>query len=143
MVYQFRTASDDQLFVFNTVDMTWGRASSIVSAPSLGAVENRLANFEFLESGTLVPMGAGAYNFDGRTPETGLENPKAPGPGAGLSTVGIMAVPYDTYLILFLRANVKIKDESFKSNFPEEAQKFIKHRIIQPEAQPQGAVAAA
>ena len=134
MVYQFKTL-DDELFVFNTVDMTWGRASSIATAPSLGAVENRLANFAFHEQGILVPQGAGAYNFDGRTPKT-------EGPGKGLSTVGIMAVPYDTYLILFLRANVKIKDESFKSNFPEEAQKFIKHQIIQPEEknQPQVAV---
>jgi hypothetical protein len=120
LVYQFKT-EDDNLWVFNTVEMTWGRASSIATAPSLGAVENRLANFAFHEQGTLVPMGAGAYNFDGRTPKDGV------------STVGIMAVPYDTYLILFLRANVKIKDESFKSNFPEEAQKFIKHKIIQPE----------
>ena len=129
MIYNFRT-EDDQLWVFNTVDMTWGKASNILASPSIGAVEAKLANYQFTEQGTLVAMGAGAYNFDGRTPKDGL------------STVGIMAVPYDTYLILFLRANVKIKDESFKSNFPEEAQKFIKHQIIQPEEknQPQVAV---
>lgn len=127
MIYQFKT-EDDELFVFNTVDMTWGRASNLVTAPSIGAVENRLANFAYREDdrGTLVPMGGGAYNLDGRTPKT-------EGPGKGLSSVGIMAVPFETYLILFLRANVRIKDESFKSNFPEEAQKFIKHRIVQPE----------
>lgn len=135
MIYQFKTI-DDFLFVFNTVEMTWGRASSLVTAPSLGAVENHLASFVYVEgdNGILVPQGAGAYNFDGRTPKT-------EGPGAGLSTVGIMAVPFDQQLILFLRANVKIKDESFKSNFPEEAQKFIKHKIIQPEEKPSAAVA--
>lgn len=135
MIYQFRVESDDSLFVFNTVDMTWGRASSIATSPSLGAVENHLANFAFHEQGTLVAMGAGAYNFDGRTPKT-------EGEGAGLSTVGIMAVPYDQELVLFLRANVKIKDESFKSNFPQEAQKFIRHKIIQPEEkqQPQATI---
>lgn len=142
MIYQFKT-TDDELFVFNTVDMTWGRASSIATSPSLGAVENHLANFAFHEQGTLVAMGAGAYNFDGRTPKTGLEDPSKPGPGAGLSTVGIMAVPYDQSLVLFLRANVKIKDESFKSNFPEEAQKFIKHKIIQPEEKQQPQVSIA
>ncbi len=129
MRYQFNT-TDDELFVINTVDMTWGRASSIATAPSLGAVENRLANFAFHEQGTLVAMGAGAYNLDGRTPKT-------EGPGAGLSSIGILSVPYDDSLVLFLRANVKIKDESFKSNFPEFMQKGIKHRIIQPEEKPQ------
>ena len=126
MIYQFRTM-DDELFVINTVEMTWGRASNILSSPSVAAVEAHLAKFEFSESGTLIPMGAGSYNFEGRTPET-------KGLGAGLSTVGIMAVPFDSYLVLFLKANVPIKDETFKSNFPEEAQKFIKHRIMKPEA---------
>lgn len=137
MIYQFRT-EDDSLFVFNTVDMTWGRASSLVTAPSIGAVENHLANFAYVENdkGTLVAMGAGAYNFDGRTPKT-------EGEGVGLSTVGIMAVPYDQELVLFLRANVKIKDESFKSNFPQEAQKFIRHKIIQPEEKQQPQVSIA
>jgi hypothetical protein len=129
MIYQFRCESDNELFVINTVEMTWGRASTLVAAPSITAVEARLANFQFHEQGTLIAMGAGAYNMDGRTPET-------KGPGAGLSTVGILTVPYDNYLVLFLRANVKIKGESFKSNFPEDMQKHVKHKIIQPETQP-------
>ena len=125
MIYQFRT-NDDELFVINTMDLVWGRASNLLAAPSVAAVENRLAQFNFIEQGQLIPMGAGAYSMDGRTPKT-------EGPGAGLCSVGIMAVPFDQYLILYLKANVPVKDNSFKSNFPEEAQKFIKHTILKPE----------
>jgi hypothetical protein len=117
---------DDELFAINTVDMKWGRASSIVAAPTLAAAEKSLASFVFCEDGVLVPMGAGRYSLDGRTPET-------TGPGAGLSTVQIMAVPFDTYLVLYLLPNVEVKEDSFLSNFPEEFRKHIKHEVRNPE----------
>lgn len=109
MIYHFEVASDGATFVIDTETMRWGRASSILSAPSITAAEKNLAKFELAEEGDLIPMGAGTYNLDGRTP-------KSKGPGEGLSTVGIMAVPFGDTLILYLRANVKIKDDTFKSN---------------------------
>lgn len=138
MVYQFRT-EDDALFVINTMAATWGRASTILSAPSVtAAAESQLANYQYLEEGTLVPMGGGRYSLDGRTPKT-------EGPGAGLSTVGLMAVPFDHDLYLYLLPNVPVKEDSFKSDFPEEMQKFIKYEVRQPEQakQPGGTQAAA
>src|SRR5271154_678168 len=76
MIYQFKTM-DDELFAINTVELRWGRASSIVAAPTLAAAEQALSSFVFVEEGTLVPMGAGIYSMDGRTKDT-------VGPGAGL-----------------------------------------------------------
>lgn len=126
MIYQFKTASDDELFAINTVEMKWGRASTIMAAPTLAAAAQNSVSFVFSEEGTLVPMGAGRYSLDGRTPDT-------KGPGAGLSTVQIMAVPFDTYLILYLLPNVEVKEDSFISNFPEEFRKHIKHEVRNPE----------
>lgn len=128
MKYQFRTASDDTLFVLDTMQATWGIASSILSAPSvIAAAESQLANFQYSESGTLVPMGGGRYSLDGRTPKT-------EGKGAGLSTVGLMAVPFDHDLYLYLLPNVAVKEDSFKADFPEDMQKYIKYEVRQPEA---------
>ncbi len=127
MIYEFQTL-DDETFVLNTLNLTWGRASTILAAPSVLAAEQKLARFEFKEQGTLVPMGGGRYSLDGRTPNT-------KGAGAGLSTVGIMAVPFDTYLVLYLLPNVKIKEGSFKNGFPEAIQEYIKAEIRQPDEQ--------
>jgi hypothetical protein len=126
-------ASDDSLFAINTMDMKWGRASSIMAAPTLAAAEKALASFVFAEDGVLVPMGAGRYSLDGRTPDT-------KGPGAGLSTVQIMAVPFDTYLVLYLLPNVEVKEDSFLSNFPEEFRKHIKHEVRNPEKPKQAGI---
>lgn len=119
MIYHFETL-DNTTWVIDTETMRWGRASSILSAPSITAAENNLAKFELAEEGDLIPMGAGTYNMDGRTEKT-------QGPGAGLSTIGIMAVPFGDTLILYLRANVKIKDDSFKSN----PIKTVKYMLLQ------------
>jgi hypothetical protein len=35
---------------------------------------------------------------------------------------------------VFLKTNVPAKDESFKSNCPAEMQKFVKNKIMAPEA---------
>ena len=104
MIYSFEVADTGENFVLNTATMKWGIASSILSAPSLVAAENNMAKFEFSVEGALIPMGAGVYALDGRQPKDGL------------STVGILCVPFEDTLVVYLRANVKIKDGSFKSN---------------------------
>ena len=109
MRYSFKTASDDELFVIDTQNMTWSRTSNVLSAPSISAVENDIAQYQAIESGELIAMGGGAYNLDGRTPET-------KGPGAGLSSIGILSVPFEDTLVLYLKANVPIKEGSFTSN---------------------------
>jgi hypothetical protein len=108
MVYQFKTV-DDELFVLNTETMRWGRASSLLAAPSITAAEHKLAQFVYSEEGDLIPMGGGVYNLDGRTPQT-------QGPGAGLSSVGLMAIPFGDTLVYWLQANVPLKKDSFTSN---------------------------
>lgn len=135
MIYQFKCASDDSLFAINTMDLKWGRASSILAAPSVGAAANNVTSFVFVEEGALVPMGAGRYSLDGRTPDT-------KGEGAGLSTIQLMAVPFDTYLVLYLLPNVEVKEDSFISNFPEEFRKHIKHEVRNPEKPKQQITAA-
>lgn len=134
MIFQFKTL-DDELFIFDTEEMVWGRASSILSAPSVSAVENRLAKFEFIEKGSLIAMGAGAYSFDGRTPKTGLDDPKNPGPGAGLSNVGILCVPFHDKFIVYLKANIEVKQDSFDLNMPAEAKNFYVTRILPHQTQ--------
>lgn len=108
LVYQFKT-TDDSLFVINTVTMRWGRASTILSAPSVTAAEHKLMQFVYSEEGELVPMGNGIYNMEGRTPET-------KGPGEGLSSIGIMAIPFEDTLVMYLTANAPVKPDSFESN---------------------------
>ena len=125
MLYQIKTL-DEELFIFDIVNQKWGRASSILSAPSVSAAaDGAVARYVYSEEGTLVPMGAGVFNMDGRTEKT-------EGPGAGLSSVGIMAVPFEQSLILYLRPNVNVKPDSFVSGFPEDMQKHIKYQILQP-----------
>lgn len=121
MIYTFQTESDGQLWVLDIVKMTWGKASTIAAAVSLGAVENKLANYIFSDEGKIVSVGAGTFNMEGRKPTDGL------------TTIGILSVPYEDHLVLFLRANVRLKEDSFKSNFPEFMQKGIIHRVKQPE----------
>jgi hypothetical protein len=114
------------LFVFDIVNSRWGRASSILSAPSVSAAANgAVARFVYSEEGALISMGAGVFNMDGRTPDT-------KGPGEGFSSLGIMAVPFDDHLVLFARPNVNVKPDSFVSGFPEDMQKHIKYQILQP-----------
>jgi hypothetical protein len=104
MIYSFETEETKENFVINTATMRWGIASSILSAPSIVAAEHNMAKFEFSKEGELVAMGAGVYNLDGRTPKDGL------------STVGILCIPFENTLVIYLRANAKIKDGTFKSN---------------------------
>jgi hypothetical protein len=130
MIYHFET-TDNETFVIDTATMKWGRASSILSAPSIQAAENNLAKYEFSESGDLISMGAGTYNMDGRTPRT-------EGPGAGLCTIGILCVPFEDTLVVYLRANVKIKDDTFKSN----PIKNVKYLIMQEKPEPEAPAVA-
>ena len=125
MLYQFHS-SDDELFIIDVVNQKWGRASSILSAPSISAAaDGAVARYVYSEEGALIPMGAGGFNLDGRTPKT-------EGPAAGLSAVGIMSVWFEAYNIIYLRPNVNVKPDSFICGAPEEAQKFIKYQILQP-----------
>lgn len=127
MIYQFKTM-DDELFALNTVELKWGRASQILAAPSVGAAANDVASFVFSEEGALVPMGAGRYSLDGRTPDT-------KGPGAGLSTVQLMSVPFDSYIVMYLLPNVEVKEDSFVMNFMTEElrAKYLKMEVRNPE----------
>ena len=110
------------------MELRWGRASSIVAAPTLAAAEHALSSFVFVEEGTLVPMGAGIYSMDGRTKDT-------VGPGAGLSTVQLMSVPFDTYIVQYLLPNAEVKEDSFVMNFMTEElrAKYLKMEVKNPE----------
>lgn len=103
MIYSFEVETGEN-FVLNTATLKWGIASSILSAPSIVAAENNMAKFEFSKEGDLIPHGAGTYNLDGRTPKDGL------------STVGLLCIPFEDTLVIYLRANAKVKDGTFKSN---------------------------
>lgn len=126
MRYQFET-EDNATFVLDMVQMKWGRVSTILAAPSVKAVEHEAFTYNLLEEGDLIPMGGGVYTMQGRTAKTGLEDPKNPKPGAGLCAVGVLAIPYEDTLQLYLRANVMLKEDSFKSM----EVKKIKYHIIQ------------
>lgn len=126
MIYSFQTVDDERFFV-DTQTMRWSRASSILSAPSISAVENSISNTVPIESGNLISMGGGAFNLDGRTPKT-------TGPGAGLSSIGILAVPYEDTLVMYLHANVPVKDESFTSNPIKHFKYVIAQAPQEPEA---------
>lgn len=119
MIYQFKSATEE-LFVINTAIMRWGIASSILATPSMAAAKENLARFVFSKEGDIIPMGAGAYSLNGRTEKDGVH------------IVGILAVPFETYLILYLRPSCNVLPDSFVSGFPAEAQKFIKYQIMQP-----------
>lgn len=120
MKYQFETQEDGAIFILDMVAMRWGRVSSILAAPSVKAMENEAFTYNLLEEGDLIPMGAGVYTMQGRTVKT-------EGEGKGLCAVGILAVPYEDSLQLYIRANVPLKEDSFKSGDI----KTIKHHIIQ------------
>jgi hypothetical protein len=129
VIYHFKTA-DDELFVLNTVTMRWGRASTILASPSITAAEKQLTQYVYSEEGDLVAMGGGVFNMEGRSPET-------KGPGAGLCSVGIIAIPYDDTLVMYVQANVPIKQDSFSSN----PIKHFKYQILSQEPQNERAVA--
>jgi len=101
MLYQF-TTPDGETFVLNTETMRWGKASTILSAPSVAAVEGGITQFMYSEEGDLVPQGGGTYNLDGRR--------------KGVTTAGILAIPWIDTLYLRLHTNAPIVKESFKSN---------------------------
>lgn len=105
MIYQFKDLSEN-LFVLNTATMRWGIASTILSAPSVVAAtdkENNLAQYVFSKEGDMIPQGAGGFTLNGRQPKDGV------------SSVGIMAVPFEDTLVLYLKANAPVKDGSFVS----------------------------
>lgn len=136
MIYTFETL-DGEKFVLDVEHSRWGRASSILAAPSIAASENAIARYVYSEEGDLVPMGGGVYNLDGRMPLSDKpteEEKKAP--GAGLSSVGILIVLYSGMCEVYLKPNVQIKDGSFDSAYmhdlsPEVRNKYLRHNILQ------------
>lgn len=118
MQYAFKTESDDETFVIDVSAMTWGRASQILSAPSVGAAANDISNYVCSESGKLIPQGAGVYNLEGRI--------------SGLTTIGLLAIPFENSLVFCLHPNVKVKEESFQSG---KIDTFV-YKVIQPKEVP-------
>jgi hypothetical protein len=141
MIYTFETM-DGEKFVIDISKARWGRASSILATPSIAASEHAIARYVYSEEGELTAMGGGAYNLEGRMPL-----PKKPteeqlkAPGAGLSSVGLLTVLFEGDLIVYLKANVQVKDGSFSSEylreFPEARQKTVKHIILQEPPKPE------
>lgn len=136
MIYTFETL-DGEKFVLDVENSRWGRASSILAAPSIAASENAIARYVYSEEGELISMGGGVYNLDGRMPlsskPTDEEKKK---PGAGLSSVGILNILYKDQLQVYLKPNVQIKDGSFDSGFmqdaaPELRRKYVNYSILQ------------
>lgn len=127
-MFQFKTM-DDETFVIDPIARRWGRASSILAAPSVVAASNKeenLAQYVFSEEGDLAIMGPFTYSLDGRTGKT-------QGPGAGLSSVRILLAIWGETLVVTLQANVPIKPDSFTGV----QVKSIKYFIDQPEPKEQ------
>lgn len=102
MIAQFKTL-DDELWVIDSDNLKWGRASSILSSPSVtAAAESKLAQYVFSEEGPLVPMGGGTFTLGGRKPSDGL------------TTVGVLFTVFEGTVVAYLQANVPVKQESFK-----------------------------
>ena len=126
MIYHFKTL-DEEIFVVNTGEMKWGRASTMLAAPSISAVEHKLANYVFAEEGVLAVEGHGRYLLVGRTEKST--------PGNGLCAVGILTIPYIDKFVVGLAPNVPVKEGSFELNMPEESKKYYHCYIEQPKTE--------
>lgn len=95
MLIQFQT-DDDSIFLADTEQLFWMRVSEppTFDSGSLAAIP--------LEEGKLTAQGYGIYAMEGRTPNS-------PAPGKGLCSFGVIPIPKETTLFLYLRANTKIK----------------------------------
>jgi hypothetical protein len=80
---------DDVLFTVDFENKVWRRGST--------------KGFPDESGGELVSMSLGAFSLKGRTPKT-------EGPGAGLATIGILPLPINRTMFIYLRANVPVKD---------------------------------
>lgn len=127
MLYQFETL-DGSLFQIDIAKQRWARVSALLETPSLAAAENEIARHTEIESGELIPMGGGVYNLEGRQPlsEKSTKEDREK-PGAGLSSVGLLCVPYEDHLLVYIKPNVQIKENSFKSN----PIKTVKYEVLQ------------
>jgi hypothetical protein len=104
MKYQFE--ANDEVFVLDTKELKWGHASNVA--------------YDMKEQRVLVCMGAGAYFLDGSE-------------RAGLSTVHLLCVPFDDSIVMYLVPNVKVEEDSFTMNLPQEMQRFIKYAVRNPD----------
>lgn len=115
MIYNFKTEEDDQQWTVDTEKLTWARASSILTTPSVKAAENKLARFVPIEEGSLAPMGGGRYALAGRKPTTGIRNEDG-SEKQQLAQIAIACVPVtdetDSQIVLvtLIQANVALKD---------------------------------
>ena len=118
MLYNFRD-SDDQQWQIDTERLTWARASSILSAPSVTAAENNMARFIATEEGSLAPLGMGRFGLVGRRP-----------PDLSIVSIGHVPITDDDgqiVLVCLIQSNVTIKDAQHQE---------IKRFKIQPLAPP-------
>jgi hypothetical protein len=119
VLYNFKTVEDNQQYVVDTERLTWARASSILSAPSVTAVESKIARFVAAEEGRLIPLGGGRFAFEGRSPFDKDGKPQ-------LAIAIIVHVPVTdpadgkVALVCLIQTNVNIKDGAHT-----EIQKFV------------------
>ena len=100
MNYTFKT-EDDQLWMVDVERMHWGKASSIISAPSVKAVESKLAQFVETEGGDVTPLGGGRYVLEGRQPKDGL---------CIVTILTVLSEENGGTCVTFAQGNVNIKD---------------------------------
>lgn len=106
MLFSFRTVEDDQIWTVDTEILEWTKASSIVSSPSVKAVESKFANYIPIEKGKLSPIGGGRYRLHPRKPIGKDGRPQ-------LSMIVLLTVLTEQdggTCVTFLQANVDIKD---------------------------------
>lgn len=107
MLIQFKVVKDDSCWMIDTQGMRWTRN------------EGDSESSKILELGKLVPVGIQGpfrvFALEGR-------DEKTEGPGAGLCTFGYFMHDIDTTLVIYVNANVEIKD--FISRRPIDAIRY-------------------
>lgn len=106
MIYNFKTESDDQMWVMDTEALTWARASSIISTPSVQAAQSNLAHFVPSEEGRLIPLSNGRFALEGRKPFDADGKPQF----AIFIILNILSSENDGTCVTFIQANVALKD---------------------------------
>lgn len=106
MLYNFRTTEDSQQWTVDTEQLKWARASSILAAPSVKAVESHLARFVAAEEGPLIPMGGSRFAMAGRQPLDAAGKPQL----AIVIIVTVLTSEDGGSAVTFIQANVEIKD---------------------------------
>lgn len=106
MIYSFKLTDGDIQYVVDTESLTWARASSIISAPSIDAAKNNFANFVPQEEGRLIPLGSGRFALDGRKPFDAEGHPQF----AIFVILTVLSSDQEGTCFTALQANVATKD---------------------------------